>query len=603
MLRAMRKNTKIIMVVVALAFVGLMVFEWGMDMSGRSSPGAVGEVGRVNGTPISYQAYNQTFRALSDQIRQQKGSSLNDQEVDYVEEQAWNQLVTRVLVDQELRRLGIRVTDEEIRLAFQTSPPPWLANNELFQTGGQFDYDKYRQFFAGQVADPLLLLQIEEYYRDVLPRTRLMELVSTGIYVADSELWAMYRDRSEQVQLNYVVLDPELLVADNEVAITDEELRRYYDEHREDFHQPETAEVTLVQFSRVPGPADTAASLARAERVLEEIRAGADFGEQAERYSADRASAASGGDLGWFDRGEMAPEFENATFELEPGETSEPVLTGFGYHIIKLDAKEADRARASHILITIDLGGQSEDELLGTVDRMESIALRQGLDAAIDSLDLPSTRITLSKDSEFVPGMGPFRPAITWAFHDSTVVGELSPVYETAQGFAVFELEARTPASYLPFAEAEMSVRRRVLMDKKTETAGWRAREAADELKAGAGLADVAAELGVSIQTSPLFSRLDFVPGIGQNNAVIGTAFGLESGEIAGPIEADGRLFIIQLTVRVPVNRAAFESGKETLRAQVTMQRQQTAIDSWLQDLRERAEIEDYREQVFTPRS
>jgi parvulin-like peptidyl-prolyl isomerase len=361
MLRAMRRNTKIIMLIVAVAFVGLMVFEWGMDMSGRASPQVVGEVGRVNGTSISYQAYNRTFRSISDQARQQKGQALNDQEVDFVGEQAWNQLVTRILVDQELDRMGINVTNEEVRLAFQTSPPPWLVNNELFQTGGQFDYNKYREFFAGPAADPLLLLQIEEYYRDVLPRTRLMEIVSTGVYVADSELWAMYRDRSEQVQVKYVALDPELIVSDDEVAVTEEDLLRYYDDHLEDFRQPERADVRMVQFSRLPGSADTVAALARVSSMRRDILEGADFAELAQTYSADRASAESGGDLGWFSRGDMAVEFEAAAFELEPGAISEPVLTYFGYHLIKLEEKEEDRARASHILIPIDLGGQSED--------------------------------------------------------------------------------------------------------------------------------------------------------------------------------------------------------------------------------------------------
>jgi peptidyl-prolyl cis-trans isomerase D len=327
MLRAMRKNTKIIMLVVALAFVGLMVFQWGMDISGQSNPQLAGEVGRVNGTRISYQAYNQTYRALTDQARQQKGQALNDQEIDFLGEQAWNQLVTRILVDQELSRMGIRITDEEVRMAFQTSPPPWLMNNELFQTGGQFDYNKYREFFAGPAADPLLLLQIEEYYRDILPRTRLMELVSTGVYVADSELWAMYRDRSEQVQVKYLILDPELMVADNEVTVTEEDLRRYYDEHIEDFRQPETAEVTMVQISRLPGPSDSAAALATAEGLRGEIFGGADFAELAAENSADRASAVEGGDLGWFDRGQMAAEFETAAFALEPDEISEPGRT------------------------------------------------------------------------------------------------------------------------------------------------------------------------------------------------------------------------------------------------------------------------------------
>jgi peptidyl-prolyl cis-trans isomerase D len=602
MLRAMRRNTKIIMLVVALAFVGLMVFQWGMDISGQSNPQVLGEVGRVNGTPISYQAYNQTYRALTDQARQQKGQALNDQEIDYLGEQAWNQLVTRILVDQELARMGITITDEEVRIAFETSPPPWLMNNELFQTGGEFDYNKYRDFFSGS-ADPMLLRQIEEYYRDILPRTRLMELVGSGIYVADSELWAMYRDRSEQVQVNYVVLDPELMIADNEVTVTEEDLRRYYDEHIEDFRQPETAEVTMVQVSRQPSPGDSAAALAEIERLRDELLGGADFAELASEHSADPASAVEGGDLGWFNRGQMTPVFEETAFALEPDEISEPILTNFGYHIIKLHEKEAERAHASHILIPVDLGGQSEDDLLAAVDRMELIAMQQGLDAAIDSLQMGFVSVSLSKESDFVPGMGAFPPAITWAFHDSTFVGDLSPVYETNQGFVVFELKSRADEAYLAFIDAEPSLQRRLLQEKKVETAGWQANEMADQLRAGATLESVAAELGQTVQTSPLFTRLEFVPGLGQNNDVVGTAFGLERGEAAGPILSDNQIFFVELVARVPASREAFDAGKESLRAQLSLQREQTAIEAWLQDLREMAKIEDYRDQVFVPRS
>jgi peptidyl-prolyl cis-trans isomerase D len=189
------------MLVVALAFVGLMVFQWGMDISGRSNPRAVGEVGRVNGTAINYQVWTSTYRNLTDQARQQKGSALDDRELDFIEEQAWNQLVNQVLIEQELERRGISVTDQEVRLAFQTTPPAWLMQNELFQTGGQFDYEKYQSFFSSPGVDPQLLLQIEDYYRAVLPRARLMEQIGTGIYVSDSELWYGYRDQSERVRV------------------------------------------------------------------------------------------------------------------------------------------------------------------------------------------------------------------------------------------------------------------------------------------------------------------------------------------------------------------------------------------------------------------
>jgi parvulin-like peptidyl-prolyl isomerase len=412
----MRRNTKIIMLVVAIAFVGLMVFEWGMDASGRSNTAAVGEVGRVNGTVVSYQYWTQTFRSLTDQARLQKGAPLNDLEIDYIEDQTWNQIVNQILIEQEIRRQGIAVTDEEVQLAFQTSPPPWLQQNELFQTGGQFDYAKYQAFFSGPAVDPTLLQQIEAYYRDVLPRARLFEALGSGIYISDSELWSIYRDRSEQVQVKYAVIDPETQVDDSEVSISEDELRGYYDAHRDDFHQPANALVTLVQIVRTPEAADTAAALEAANRIREQALEGADFEELARANSADRGSAESGGDLGWFGPNDMTPDFEAAAFAMEVDEISEPVLTLYGYHVIKMHEKEEDRVHASHVLIEIGLRGESEDNLLGRVDQLERIALTQGLDAAVDSVGLAGAQITLAEGSDFVPGLGPFGP-VQHRFH------------------------------------------------------------------------------------------------------------------------------------------------------------------------------------------
>ncbi len=603
MLRSMRRNTKIIMLVVAVAFVGLMVFEWGMDISGRSGAQFTGEVGQVNGTEITYQTWTVAYRNLTDQARQQKGSALNDRELDLIGDQTWEQLVNDILIAQEIRRQGIHVTDDEIRLAFQTSPPPWLRNNPLFQTGGEFDFEKYRAFFGGPAADPALLKQIEDYYRDVLPRIRLFELIASGIYVSDSELWQIYRDRNEQVQVKYVVIDPETRVADSEINLTEADLRRYYDRNRDDFRQPATAEVMLIEISRVPEAEDTAAALSRAEQLRQEILGGADFTALASEHSADRASSAAGGDLGWFERGDMAPEFEQAAFDLQVGQMSEPVLTAFGYHLIKVTEKEDERVRASHILIPIELRGDSEDRLLATVDRLERVALREGLAAAADSVDVDTRRVVLTSGSDFVPGMGAFGPAPQWAFHDSTAVGDISPVYETSRGFHVFELIQRSPAGILPFAEADAAIRRRLMRDKKLETARWQADAWVKELERGRSLEELAAENALQVQMSPKFTRLDFVPGLGQADPVVGAAFGLSVGEVAGPIESQGQLYFLELVERVEASREVYQAQKETLRAQVTAQRRQSAVEEWLRDLRERADIQDWRAQFFVPRS
>ncbi|MEE9155712.1 MAG: peptidyl-prolyl cis-trans isomerase [Gemmatimonadota bacterium] len=603
MMRAMRANTKWIMLIVVLAFAGLMVFQWGMDVSGGSSPAAIGEVGRVNGTKISYQAWTRTYRNLADQARAQKGSALNDLELDLIEQQAWSQMVSQILIEQELRRRHITVTDEEVRLAFRTSPPDWLRENQLFQTDGQFDFDKYRSFFSGPATDPMLLAQIEAYYRDVLPRARLLDQVSTGIYVSDSEVWSVYRENTEQVRIRYLAIDPERIVEDSEIGVTEDELRVYYRAHREDFEQPATAETRLVQIFRMPGAADSAAALEKANDIRAEIMAGADFAEQANTHSSDRATGQAGGDLGWFERGDMAAEFEAAVFALEPGQISEPVLTRNGYHIAKMTESDGERRRASHILIPIELGGIGESEILGRVDRLERIGLVQGLEAAADSIGIGVTRITLAQGTDFVPGLGVFGPVHDWAFHDSTLIGELSRVYETNDAFYVFELDELLPAGIIPFEEAEAAVQRRVILEKKTERAREIADGAAARIRGGAGLSEAAGELGLEVVTSGIFSRGTFVRDIGQTNAVVGLAFGLGLNEIGGPIEAGRRIYFVEVVERIDADREAFDRDRETLRARLAFQRREAALERWLEALHQEADIIDNRREVFQPRS
>lgn len=601
-MRALREKTQVIILVLALAFVGLMVFEWGMDISGRST-GFPTEVGRVNGTPIPYEQWRRVYQTLTDQAREQKSGRLTDEELPQVEDLAWNQLVNEILLQQELERLGIEVTEGEIRLAFRTMPPPWVMSHPAFQTDGQFDYEKYRQYFGSPAADRQLLLQIENYYRDLLPRTRLVEQLGLGVYVTDAELWQSWRDRDERVRVEYVLLDPRTRVPDDSVAVSDEEVRRAYEARRNDFRREAQAQVSVVSLLQQPTAADTAAARARARALRDSLRQGADFAELARRESADPGSREGGGDLGFIRREDVVAPFADAAFDLQVGQVSEPTITPFGVHLIKVTARRDDAVRASHILLPLRLGEASEIELLQRVDRLEGIALRRGLEAAADSVGAPVRRAMLSRNSEFVPGVGALGSAVEWALHDSTFVGDVSPVYETRTGYHILELLGRTPPGVQPLEEVRPAIERQLRLEKQKA----RTRESAEAIlravRGGASLAATARERGLEVRVTPPFTRFDFVPDLGQANAAIGTAFGLPVGRVSDAVEANDRFYILHVVERIPASRESWERQKEQQRATLMLQRRQIQWELYFRELREKADIVDNRRALFTPRS
>lgn len=600
MMRTMRENTKWIMLLTALAFVALMVFEWGMDITGRSSTAVGGEIGRVNGRPITYDTYIATYRNLYDQIQREQDQRITSEQNRQIEEMAWDQLVTRVLIEEELARRGIVVTDEEIRQAARFSPPPEFRDNELFQTDGRFDLAKYQEFLASRSFDQQLLLQLESYYRDVIPRGKLLRQVTEGIFIPDAELWQRWRDQHEKVQVRYIPFEPDQLVPDTAVAVSNGEVQAYYRANREEFATPARASLKLVVLSRAPGAADTAAARARAERLRARILAGADFAEVARRESADSASAAAGGDLGTFRKGDMVEPLGDAAFRAPVGRVTQPVLTRLGFHLIRVERRWGDSLSARHILIPIQRSEETELRLLTLADSLEALSERESLEDAAAALGLPVRTIDITRDFPFAPGVGRIAEGAEWAFEDAAV-GETSPVFDTEQAYYALELVAREPEGYLPLEQAESLIRAKLLWQKKLEAAAQIARGLGEKIRKGTPFQDAAYEEGREIRIAGPFSRLDFVPGLGRMNEAIGAAFGLEVGQTSGVLRAPERVVVLQVVAKIPADSAAWHAQKESQRAQLTALRRQQRLDEWITALKAEAKIVDRRKDLLQP--
>jgi peptidyl-prolyl cis-trans isomerase D len=494
MMRQMREATKPIMLVTALAFVALMVFEWGMDASGMSS-GSVGEIGRVNGDPVNYDAYMAAYRRLYDQVQNSQEGMITSQQNREIEDAAFDEVVTQLLIQQELRERGIRVSDQEISEAAQFSPPDYLRP-QFMNEQGQFDLQGYQSFLASLPPEQLLIL--EAFYRDVIPRGKLLRQVTSGIYVSDAELWQRYQDQNERVEIRFVPFDPAGRYPDSEFTVPESEIEAYYRQNEEEFEVPARASVRAAVLPKTPTAADSAAALERAREVRAAIVGGEDFAVVAERESADGASAAQGGDLGVFQQGQMTPAFDQAAFSAPVGQLTEPVQTPFGYHLIEVTERWAqDSARARHVLVPIERTDDSEIELLVLADSLEDMSESNTLEAAAAAVGANFTTLDISEDFPFITGAGQASEGADWAFEEAAP-GDVSPVFETAQAFYALELIESEPAGILPLSDVRASIESRLRLEQKIERARSEAREILARVRAGEALANVAADAGWS---------------------------------------------------------------------------------------------------------
>ncbi len=595
MMRQMREATKPIMLLAAIAFVALMVFEWGMDASGRSG-GGIGEIGSVNGDAVMYESYMAAYRQIYEQVQRSQEEMISSQQNAEIEDAAFDEVVTQLLILQELERRGITVTDQEISDAAQFNPPDYLRP-QFTQADGSVDLTGYQSFLYSLPAEQLLIL--EGYYRDVIPRGKLLRQVSSGIYISDAELWQQYRDQVEQVEIQYVPMDPAMRYDDADFPVSDADIEAYWRANQEEFEVPARASLKVVVLDKTPTAADTVATEERAAEIRQRILDGEDFATLAQLESSDQSTAANGGDLGVFPKNLMTPPFDSAIFAAPIGEVVGPVKTSFGYHVLEVqDRWAADSAQARHILVPVVRTDDSEIALLNLADSLEDLGESMPLDQAAAQAGLTATTMDLAQNFPFIPGAGQVSEGADWAFEDASP-GDVSPVFETSTAFYSIELVSAEPEGILPLADATPAIRSTLLLERKMERARVEAQDVVSRVRSGEALANVAADMELEVRNAGPFTRNDFVPGLGRQNAAVGAAFGIEPGEVSEAVSTPANTFIVEVLTRTDADSTAWLAQRSQQREAAVQQRQQIRLSEWIEALRSSARIVDRRDVVL----
>ena len=599
MMQQLRQSTKVIMVLVSIAFVGLMVFEWGMDFSGRSSQQTSGtSLGSVDGAEISVDDYQRQYQILYEQAQAQSPDGLSREQLEQIEQQAWDDVVNLTLLRHEARERGIRVTDSELVEYIKYNPPPDLATMPAFQTDGQFDLAKYQ----AALADPALQqtwVEYERQLRGTLPIQKLQEQVIAGTVVTEAEARGAYRDRNERAKIDYLYLDPEILAKDAATSITAAEVQEYYDDHKESYRRGESARARYVEFEPQVAAADSAATKAKADSLAAAARAeGADFAALARRHSDDPVSSANGGDIGWIRPEALDPGIQAAVAALSEGQVSDPVQTPFGWHVLRLEARHEGQAQLRQILLKIEPSAGARDGIRQAAQEFarEAAAAPGAFSDAASRKGLAVQETPVFEKGLVVPGLGSAPELTDFIFANDK--GAVSGALEREGSYYVVQVEERYPEGYVAVDLVADDIRSELGRQKKLQRTREIAPQVANAIRAE-GLESAATRFGLRVIATDWFTRLNNIPGIGSGSPVAGAAFGLAQGQTAGPVETNRGLYFLRLIDRQPADEDAFQREKEVLRQELRGEKMRERFNAWFDARRAAAEIEDRRAQLL----
>ena len=440
-------------------------------------------------------------------------------------------------------------------------------------------------------------MALEQYFRTEVPKEKLFEQVTSGLYVTDVELWRSWQDANDSASISFVAFHPTLTAADS--TISDADLRAYYDAHTAEFNRPSRAVLSVLYIPRVVSAADSAAVRTKIQALRAEIAGGAKFEDVAKRESADSVSAAQGGELGKFTKGQMVPEFEKAAFALKPGELSQPVLSPFGYHLIRVDSRSGDTLSARHILLRLQPSDSSAAKVDREADELAKIAASATdpakFDQAAKTLGLTPLEVT-AVEGEPAMHDGKYIPSVSaWAF-DGAHVGESSDLFDAEDGYYLARLDTLVQGGKT-FDAVKSDVRMRLAQERAIERIVPAAAQLASAARA-TSLEAAAAKAGQTVTKTGMTTRGGAASSFGSIGEAIGAAFELPVNTVSAPIRQQDGVFIVRVDSRKPADRAAFEAQKNELRTRRLQVLRQQRVQAFLDDLRRSADIDDNRKEI-----
>jgi peptidyl-prolyl cis-trans isomerase D len=599
MFKFLRSNAKFFYWIIAATFVAFIFLAWGMDVAGSrgGAPRGGDTIGEVNGQPISAWQYDRAVQTIQENFRRNaQGRELTTNQVALARAQAWDQMVREAILAQEVEARGLTVSDDEVLRIFKENPPPELL--QMFaDENGQPDMQAYYAAL-GNPDSGIDWAEVEAWVRRTIPRQKLIQMITAGVSVSETEVRELYERQTQRFVAEYVGVELKSLLEDHEPS--EQEIQAYYEAHPGDYWQAEQATVRAVAWELAPAPSDYDEVRQLALEIKNEIESGERTFEDAAAVYSEDGTADAGGDLGTFDRNRMVEPFTEVAFSLPVGEISDPVETQFGYHLIEVLEQETDeegevaRVHARHILLRITPSEATRDAVF---EHAEDFRARVTAENFLTLAEQDTTAEVLDPrpfaEGRDIPGLRQSAAGGRFAFLAEP--GEISPVLSTDDHVYIVMAEGIEPAGPQPLEDVRGQVELAVKREKQTEEARRQLSPAVGRIQLGEAMDEVAEDLGLVHGVTDTVGADGNVPQVGFRTAFNLAALETPAGELVPEVATNQGVYALEVLWRSEFDADQYAARRQMLRQRLLQQRQAEVLEAWFQEKIAAAEVEDRR--------
>ena len=542
-------------------------------------------LGEVNGDPITLEEYNNRVSFYNEQFSMQTNQSMPIEMRAMYENQAWEDLVAARLIRQKMDELGITVTDNElIDMIAGPNPDPFIYQQFADESG---NIDRIAlQAAIDAPENSLIWITIEQQLRDNRRQQKMGNFISSGLKVSELDIRNEYIRENSFADIRYVRF-PYSEISDEEISVTDSELRDYYNSHRDEYRRGETYRFRYASWDKTPTASDTLNTVREMENLRDAFEATENDSLFLSSYSSQTPYNGS-----FVSRDELREEYA-PVLELEPGEVSEVVIVNGDPHMFKLIEERDDEIRFAVFSYGVDPEASGTSyRLAEQAGEFEFYASTEGFESEADRHDLEIREATATKDNPFIPGLGSSLQLLNAL--ENMRVNRIADPIELSDQFVVVQLLEKIPEGPRPFEEVRSQVENGVKTEKRRQIVLDRVMQLnsnASDLEALALSDEKTIETAEGIRLGG-----NTIPGAGREVEVIGRVFGMEEGEVSGPIAGSNAVFVLEVVSKSmanPDNMGIAE--KNDIRNRLEEQKFMRFNQVFLDRLKEGAKITDNR--------